>query len=111
MTIKMVRQVREMGNLIHMLAKQDTPMNVRRTVLGRVPARLRMRVINTRSIFVLLRADEIVKPPMSNIIVGENIMEKTYLKQMLVAKIQRRFLEKRASLPQAGSSGHHRCHE
>jgi hypothetical protein len=67
-------------NLIHILAKQDTPMNVRRTILGRVPARLRMRVINTRSMFVLLRADEIVKPPMSNIIVGENIMENTYLK-------------------------------
>jgi hypothetical protein len=59
-------------------------MNVRRTVLGRVPARLRMRVINTRSILVLLRADEIVNPPMSNIIVGENIMEKTYLEQMFV---------------------------
>lgn len=74
-------------NLIHILAKQETPMNVRRTVLGRVPARLRMRVINTRSMFVLLSADEIVKPPMSNIIVGENIMEKTYLEQISVIKI------------------------
>ena len=74
-------------NLIHILAKQETPMNVRRTVLGRVPARLRMRVINTRSMFVLLSADEIVKPPMSNIIVGENIMEKTYLFQISVIKI------------------------
>jgi hypothetical protein len=75
----------ENTNLIHMLAKHDTPMKVRRTVLGRVPARLRTRVINTRSMFVLLRADEIVKPPMSNIIVGENMIENTYLQQTLAS--------------------------
>lgn len=62
-----------------MLAKQETAMNARRTVLGRVPARLRTRVINRRSILVLLRADAIVKPPMSSIMVGENITEKINL--------------------------------
>lgn len=65
--------------LIHMLAKQETPMKVSKTVLGRVPARLRTRVIRMRSMLVLLRAEDIVNPPMSNIIVGENITEKTYL--------------------------------
>ena len=65
--------------LIHILAKQDTPMKARRTLLGCVPAKLRTRVIKTRSMLVLLKADEIVKPPMSNMIVGENIAEKTNL--------------------------------
>jgi hypothetical protein len=65
--------------LIHMLAKQETPMKASRTVLGRVPARLSTRVINTRSIFVLLSADEIVNPPIKSIIVGENIAENMYL--------------------------------
>ena len=32
--------------------------------------------------FVLLKADEIVKPPISNMIVGENIAEKTDLKRI-----------------------------
>jgi hypothetical protein len=62
-----------------MLAKQDTPMNARRTLLGCVPAKLKTRVIKTRSMLVLLNAEEIVKPPMSNMIVGENIAEKTNL--------------------------------
>lgn len=62
-----------------MLAKQETIMKASRTVLGRVPARLSTRVINTRSIFVLLKADAIVKPPISNIIVGENMTEKINL--------------------------------
>jgi hypothetical protein len=65
--------------LIHMLAKHETPMTTRRTVLGFDPARLRIRVIKKRSMFVLLIADAIVKPPMSSMIVGENITEKTYL--------------------------------
>jgi hypothetical protein len=67
-------------DLIHILAKQDTPMNARRTVLGRVPARLSTRVIKTRSMLVLLRADAMVNPPMSSIMVGENITEKMNLK-------------------------------
>jgi hypothetical protein len=62
-----------------MLAKHDTPITVNNTVLGFEPARLRTRVISNRSMLVLLRAEEIVKPPMSNMMVGENITEKTYL--------------------------------
>ena len=54
-------------------------MKARRTLLGCVPAKLRTRVIKTRSMLVLLKADEIVNPPMSNMIVGENITEKTNL--------------------------------
>jgi hypothetical protein len=54
-------------------------MNARRTEFGRVPARLSTRVINTRSMLVLLRADAIVKPPINSIIVGENITEKINL--------------------------------
>ena len=65
--------------LIHMLAKHATPMNASRTVLGRSPARLSTRVIRTRSMAVLLRADAIVNPPMRSMIVGENMTEKTYL--------------------------------
>jgi len=62
-----------------MLAKHDTPMKVSKTVLGRVPAKLKMRVIKRRSILVLLRAEDMVNPPMSSMIVGENMIEKTYL--------------------------------
>lgn len=65
--------------LIHMLAKQDTPMKARSTVLGFVPANARTRVMSTLSMFVLLRADAMVKPPISSMIVGENITEKMYL--------------------------------
>jgi hypothetical protein len=67
--------------LIHILAKHDTAMKARRTEFGRVPARLSTRVINTRSMLVLLRADAIVKPPISNIMVGENMTEKMNLKE------------------------------
>lgn len=31
--------------------------------------------------FVLLKAEEMVKPPMSSMIVGENMIEKTYLER------------------------------
>jgi hypothetical protein len=68
-------------NLIHILAKHATPMKARRTVLGRVPARLSTLVIRMRSIAVLLKADAIVKPPINNIIVGENMTENMNLKQ------------------------------
>jgi hypothetical protein len=54
-------------------------MNARRTEFGRVPARLSTRVINTRSMLVLLKADAIVKPPINSIMVGENITEKINL--------------------------------
>ena len=65
--------------LIHILAKQATPMNASRTVLGRVPARLRTLVIRTRSMLDLLSAEAIVKPPINNIMVGENITEHIHL--------------------------------
>jgi hypothetical protein len=48
-------------------------------VRGLVPAKLSTLVINTRSMLVLLNADEMVKPPMRSMIVGENIIEKTHL--------------------------------
>ena len=67
--------------LIHMLAKQDTPINASRTVFGFVPAKLNKRVMITRSIFVLLRAEAIVKPPINSMIVGENICEKMNLNE------------------------------
>ena len=60
-------------HLIHMLAKHETPINVRSTTLGLVPARLKTRVMRMRSMLVLLRADAIVKPPMRSMMVGENI--------------------------------------
>ena len=67
-----------------MLAKQETPINVSNTVLGRVPAKVRTFVIKTRSMLVLLRAAEMVKPPIRSIIVGENIIENTNLVTELV---------------------------
>lgn len=67
-----------------MLAKQETPMKASRTVLGLEPARLSTFVMRTRSMLVLLRADEIVKPPMRSMIVGENIIEKTHLTRELI---------------------------
>lgn len=79
-----------------MLAKQDTPMKARRTVLGRVPARLSTRVIRTRSMFVLLRADAIVNPPMSSMIVGENICEKTKLHEVNLKLLRLLRITKRA---------------
>jgi len=71
-------------HLIHMLAKQETPINASKTVLGRVPAMLRTLVMRTRSIAVLLRADAIVNPPINSMIVGENMTEKIYLAMMRV---------------------------
>lgn len=66
-------------DLIHILAKQATPMKANKTVLGRVPAKLSTLVINMRSMALLLSADAIVKPPMSSIMVGENMTENMYL--------------------------------
>lgn len=70
-----------------MLAKQDTPIKASKTLLGCVPAKLSTRVIKIRSILVLLKADEIVKPPMSNMIVGENMAEKTNLREKFSVKL------------------------
>jgi len=68
--------------LIHMLAKQETHMNAKSTVLGLVPAKLSTRVIITLSMFVLLSAEEMVKPPMRSMMVGLNMTENTYLGKM-----------------------------
>lgn len=62
-------------NLIHILAKHDTNMNASNTVRGFVPAKLSTRVINTRSMLVFDSAEEMVKPPMRSMIVGENMVE------------------------------------
>jgi hypothetical protein len=65
--------------LIHMEAKHATPMKHSRTVCGRVPAKPNTRVMSNLSIFVLLNAEAIVNPPISSMIVGENMVEKIYL--------------------------------
>ena len=70
-------------DLIHILAKQDTPINAKRTVFGSEPAKLKTRVISIRSIFVLLNADDIVNPPIRSIMVGENMTEKIHLDEDL----------------------------
>lgn len=62
-----------------MLAKHETPMKASRTVRGLVPAKLSTFVISTRSMLVLLRAEEMVNPPMRSMMVGENIIEKIHL--------------------------------
>lgn len=69
----------QVAYLIHMLAKQETPMKANNTMLGLVPAKLSTLVIRMRSMLVLLSAEDIVKPPIRSIIVGENMMEKTNL--------------------------------
>jgi hypothetical protein len=61
--------------LIDILAKHETPMKARSTELGLVPAKLRTLVIRIRSMLVLLRAEEIVNPPIRSMIVGENMTE------------------------------------
>jgi hypothetical protein len=70
-------------NLIHILAKQETPMKARSTELGLEPAKLKTLVINIRSMLVLLRAEEIVNPPIRSMIVGENMTENIYLNRVL----------------------------
>jgi hypothetical protein len=70
-------------NLIHILAKQETPIKARSTELGLEPAKLKTLVINIRSMLVLLRAEEIVNPPIRSMIVGENMTENIYLNCVL----------------------------
>lgn len=57
-------------------------MNASRTMDGLVPAKLRTRVMSILSILVLLNAEDTVKPPMSSMIVGENITEKMNLRDV-----------------------------
>lgn len=58
-------------------------MNASKTVRGRVPAKLSTLVIKIRSMAVLLNAEAIVNPPMSNMIVDENMTEKTNLIELI----------------------------
>jgi hypothetical protein len=62
-----------------MLANVATHMRTSRTTLGFSPAALRIREAVITSNLVFDRTAAMVKPPMSNIIVGENICEKMYL--------------------------------
>jgi len=84
------RQSRYNTDLIHMLAKQDTPINAKRTVFGSEPARLKTLVIIIRSIFALLKADDMVNPPIRSMIVGENITEKIHLDRGLLVHQEER---------------------
>ena len=63
-----------------MLAKHETPMKDRMTIVGLVPAKLKSLVIKTRSMFVLLNAEAMVNPPIKSMIVGENICWNTNLR-------------------------------
>lgn len=69
-----------------MEAKHETPMKHNKTVLGLVPAKLSTRVIRMRSMLVLLNADAMVNPPISSMIVGENMTENIYLYTQTVKK-------------------------
>jgi hypothetical protein len=74
-------------------------MNASRTVLGRVPARLNTRVIKSRSMFVLLNAEAMVNPPMSSMIVGENMTENTYLQSVSMVGTENSFNASLCGLP------------
>jgi len=67
--------------LIHIEAKQATPICINSTKLGFVPARLRILVAMITSIRVLLSAAAMVKPPMRSMIVEVNIWEKMNLQE------------------------------
>jgi uncharacterized membrane protein (DUF485 family) len=62
--------------LIHMLANMATPIHVNRTVLGLVPALLKVKVAIIFAMLYLLSAAAIVKPPSSNMITGVHIAAK-----------------------------------
>jgi hypothetical protein len=63
--------------LIHMLANMATPMLVRSTVLGFVPALERTNVAIIFAMLYLLRAAAMVKPPSRSIMTGVHIDAKT----------------------------------
>jgi hypothetical protein len=62
--------------LIHILANMATPIHVSRTVLGLVPALLKVKVAIIFAMLYLLSAAAIVKPPSSNMITGVHIAAK-----------------------------------
>jgi hypothetical protein len=63
--------------LIHILANMATPMLVRRTVLGFVPALERTKVAIILAMLYLLRAAAMVKPPSRSMMTGVHIDAKT----------------------------------
>lgn len=62
-----------------MLAKVATHIRTSKTTLGFSPAAFRIREAVMTSSLVLERTAAMVKPPINNMIVGENICEKMYL--------------------------------
>lgn len=58
-----------------MLAKHDMAIKASRTIRSIEAIMLDRCIISTRSILVLLSATEIVKPPASSVMVGENLAE------------------------------------
>jgi uncharacterized membrane protein (DUF485 family) len=62
--------------LIHMLANMATPMHVKSTVRGLVPALLKVKVAIIFAMLYLLSAAAIVKPPSSSMITGVHIAAK-----------------------------------
>jgi hypothetical protein len=61
-----------------MEANVATAIKTSKTTLGRVPAALRIRVAVMTSNLVLESTAAMVNPPMSSMMVGENICEKMY---------------------------------
>jgi uncharacterized membrane protein (DUF485 family) len=62
--------------LIHMLANMATPMHVKSTFRGLVPALLKVKVAIIFAMLYLLSAAAIVKPPSSSMITGVHIAAK-----------------------------------
>lgn len=62
--------------LIHILANIATPMQVRSTVRGLVPALLKVKVAIIFAMLYLLSAAAIVKPPSRSMITGVHIAAK-----------------------------------
>ena len=62
--------------LIHMLANIATPMHVSRTVLGLVPALLKVKVAIIFAMLYLLSAAAMVKPPSKSMITGVHMAAK-----------------------------------
>jgi len=64
--------------LIHMLANIATPIHVSSTVLGLVPALLKVKVAIIFAMLYLLSAAAMVKPPSNSMITGVHMAAKMY---------------------------------
>lgn len=62
--------------LIHILANMATPMQVKSTFRGLVPALLKVKVAIIFAMLYLLSAAAMVKPPSNNMITGVHIAAK-----------------------------------